>query len=198
MFQVSDLAITAPDNFQVISFSSCISACEKGCSWQSALALLGMAKWRHLHPNLVTFNSAIRACVSGMPWEGVRWKIKNHAPQIGNTNTYEYYTHTEGVARSECNFGCLWIWWIWHQTLWPPSSFSWSWRLAQDLLLMIDDHYYFHHHHHHHHHHPHGHSHHNHLNSTYLSHANFFSWLESHDCVISSSHFFDKYAPRIS
>jgi pentatricopeptide repeat domain-containing protein 1 len=54
-----------PDN---ITYSSAISACEKGGQWQQALALLDQMPEKGVTANVITCNAAISACEKGGKW----------------------------------------------------------------------------------------------------------------------------------
>ena len=68
-FKRSNLTLI-PD---VVSYSTAISACEKGKRWQEALQLLLEMLQEMLHrsltPNVVSHSAAISACEKGKHWE---------------------------------------------------------------------------------------------------------------------------------
>jgi len=49
----------------VSSYSSAISACEKGQQWEQALNLLPEMRRSWLEPNVISYSSAISACEKG-------------------------------------------------------------------------------------------------------------------------------------
>ncbi|CAJ1427927.1 unnamed protein product, partial [Effrenium voratum] len=53
----------------VVSFSSCISACEKAGEWQRALDLLCLMPTQEVSPNAYSFSSAISACQKSSEWQ---------------------------------------------------------------------------------------------------------------------------------
>ncbi len=66
-------------NPDVITYSSAISACEKGGQWQRALDLLARCESAGIKPNVITYNSAISACEKGRQWQRARtcWNAVN-------------------------------------------------------------------------------------------------------------------------
>eukprot|EP00798_Chlamydomonas_sp_ICE-L_P016766 gene16766-23041_t len=56
----------------VITYSSLISACEKGDQWETALNIFGEMRQEGCAPNTVTFNSLITACAQGGQCEKAR------------------------------------------------------------------------------------------------------------------------------
>eukprot|EP00438_Fugacium_kawagutii_P007728 Skav217316 [mRNA] locus=scaffold3163:245509:246881:+ [translate_table: standard] len=53
----------------VITYSSCISACDKGAQWQSALQLLRMMPVRHLQVDAISHSAVISACEKSSEWK---------------------------------------------------------------------------------------------------------------------------------
>ncbi|CAE8596114.1 unnamed protein product [Polarella glacialis] len=56
-------------NPNVVSYSSAISACEKGGQWQLAMELLAEMPEKRISPNEVSYNAAISACEKGREWQ---------------------------------------------------------------------------------------------------------------------------------
>ena len=52
-----------------VSFSACISACEKGKQWEGALGLLQEMEHQLLTLDAVSFSASISACEEGKQWE---------------------------------------------------------------------------------------------------------------------------------
>ncbi|KAK3249083.1 hypothetical protein CYMTET_41480 [Cymbomonas tetramitiformis] len=53
----------------VITYSSLISACEKGGQWEKALEVFAGMKKAGVEPNVITYSSLISACEKGEQWE---------------------------------------------------------------------------------------------------------------------------------
>ncbi len=60
----------------VITYSSCISACEKAGRWELALQLFEQMHTEGCRPNVVTYNSLIAACSHGVWGSGVCWGLR--------------------------------------------------------------------------------------------------------------------------
>ena len=52
----------------VITYSSCIGACQKRGQWQVALLLLAGMPGKTIPPNVVSYASAMRACQAAKHW----------------------------------------------------------------------------------------------------------------------------------
>eukprot|EP00933_Yihiella_yeosuensis_P059740 TRINITY_DN6135_c0_g1_i13.p1 TRINITY_DN6135_c0_g1~~TRINITY_DN6135_c0_g1_i13.p1 ORF type:complete len:232 (+),score=26.21 TRINITY_DN6135_c0_g1_i13:167-862(+) len=57
------------DNGKQLSYSSHISACEKGGQWLSAQNLLSLMLRSKVVPNVISYSAAIRACETGCQWQ---------------------------------------------------------------------------------------------------------------------------------
>ena len=55
--------------FDVVSYSAAITACEKGGRWQHAFALLQTMCDERIWPDTTSYNAAISACEKGKHWE---------------------------------------------------------------------------------------------------------------------------------
>ena len=53
----------------VVTWSTAITACEKGQQWEGAFALLQEMGHQLLTPDAVSWNAAISACEMGKQWE---------------------------------------------------------------------------------------------------------------------------------
>ena len=54
---------------ELISYSSTISACEKGGQWEKALHLFQEMKHNGIEPNIISYIATIGACEKGGQWE---------------------------------------------------------------------------------------------------------------------------------
>ena len=52
-----------------VTFSACISACEKCHKWESAVELLSQMTRKRVDKNLITYSACISACAGSGQWE---------------------------------------------------------------------------------------------------------------------------------
>lgn len=55
----------------MVTYSSCISAMEKGGQWEKALSLLDEMSAEGIPPETITINAAISACEKASKWQAV-------------------------------------------------------------------------------------------------------------------------------
>ncbi|CAE7500055.1 unnamed protein product, partial [Symbiodinium necroappetens] len=58
------------ESAEVVTYSSVITACERGGQWQRALLLFHQMKVEGVEANVVTYNTAMTACERGSHWPG--------------------------------------------------------------------------------------------------------------------------------
>mgnify|MGYP002176495480 CR=1 FL=1 len=88
--------------YDVISYSAAISACEKGGQWQHALALLQTMCDERVWPDTTSYSAAISACEKGKHWE-VALELLKECKTWTTANTISY-----NAAISACEKGGEW------------------------------------------------------------------------------------------
>ncbi|CAE8586703.1 unnamed protein product [Polarella glacialis] len=63
------LAQGGPSGTDVVTFNTCITACERAARWEQGLELLCGLVRRRLRPSVVTLSAAVSACQRGHAWE---------------------------------------------------------------------------------------------------------------------------------
>jgi pentatricopeptide repeat protein len=86
-----------------ITYSSAISACEKGGVWEVALDLLREMETKDIPPNTITYSSAISACEKGGVWEVALDLLREMETKGIPPNTITYSS-----AISACEKGGAW------------------------------------------------------------------------------------------
>ena len=88
--------------YNVISYSAAISACEKGGQWQHALALLQTMCNGRVWPDTVSYGAAISACEKGKRWE-LALELLKECKTWATPNTVSY-----NAATIACEKGGQW------------------------------------------------------------------------------------------
>lgn len=85
-----DAAATLPRN--IVAFNAAISACEKCCRWQQAIALLLQLGAARLSGTTVTYTALLSACLAGQQWAQGLALLKNCQEETVQGNVLTYAT----------------------------------------------------------------------------------------------------------